>query len=317
MANQLLTVEEGREKILASVPVKSRVQSKALSFISSDKNTMKLKTSDGLLLTFPWQHGQWLRRRYGIDPVMFGKLPESLQRQCWEHLMNEDIELALKLEGTKVIDIQAATSVEDVDYEQWVDTAIEKLKPKGFSNFYHHKNKFGFGLVLEEATEPKTRIGDVTQVGVYFNLNGHVEVAPYSLRLECTNGMLRERLSRFKYEVTLEGFETVSNSVISESRMMVGEMMHLTEKKLEDAGSLVGRLSKMRILTGPQVARVTEDLAQLQSEATEYDLIQAITAHQHQADSDSNRSLDWLVAGGNALTHLHNDHCSKCGVIVA
>ena len=316
MSNQLLSVEEGRKRILDSVPLQARVRSKALKFVSSEKNTMKLQTSDGLLLTFPWQHGQWLRRKFGFDPVMLGKLPESLQKQCWEHLMNEDIELVLKMEGTKVVDIQKATSAEDVDYEKWVDTAIEKLQPQGFSNFFRHSNKFGFGLVLDEAKEPSNRVGDPTQVGVYFSMNGHVQVSPYSLRLACTNGMLREKVSRFKFEVTLEGFETVSKQVIAESRMMISEMNHLTEKKLEDAGSLVGRLSKMHILTGSKVARVTEDLSQLGSDATEYDLIQAITAHQHQANESGN-NLSWLAAGGRALTHLHHDHCSKCGVIVA
>lgn len=311
MSATMTSVDEGVSRIKALIPRIVEVKTSELTYAGSEKNALHLHNlkEEGRLLCLPWSKAQQFRKRTGIDPVMMERLSPELQTQCWEALMREDQDFCFKVVGEQVVAVPIQ-SEELPNYHNLVERLVTKVSPIGFSNIFSRRDKVGFGMVTSRTQEPPTRSGDSVHEGLYVSFNGQAQVQPYNLRLVCTNGMLSMKLQRGT-SVSEENFDSVIDTVIARSTTFTEEFIHLTQNRIENSGGLIGRLSRMHILNSRQVTQIAEQLGTLGDNATEYDLVNMITAMQH----DRENSLSWALAGGNSVNFLHNDHCSHCGTV--
>jgi len=308
----LLSVEDGVQQVHSLLPVLHKVKTKDIKLRDVDKNVLTVSVPDVGDLKMSWAEGQSFKGRTGIDPTMLGRLSNDLKVRAFNELIgNAGDEMQFKTRDTTIVNISPAER-NFPDYRVLLDRAVTFLEGsgqlKGFANIYSNRDKVGFGVVTSAVQTPPKKVNDVVHEGLYFGFNGEARVQPYNYRLVCSNGACAMRFELAQM-VTPETFDVVMRGMVGKAELFTRSFVHLDERPAPQPGNLVGRLSRLRVLNNVQVAQIMQQVATLGGNATEFDLINLITAHQHGRSND----LSWLVAGGQAIAYLHDDHCPNCG----
>lgn len=309
-APKLLPVEEGRAVVMSSLPRVMQLTPQEMAFSSGEGNDLNLRLGQYGVFRFPWSKVQKIRRKFGIDPVLLERVSPNLRVQIWQELMAQAGTDTFSVKADPLHDNVIALNFANktVDYAAWIDAIIQHAKPTGFANFYHKNDIVGFGITTDRTLSPKGK-DDPIHAGVYVSFNGSVQVSAYNVRQVCSNGMLGTQI-RKGFEVSeLDQLPAMLTQALDHAVRLTEQFTHLTEHKLVNSGGIVGHLSRLRILNSRQVTQVSEQLGRLGDEATEYDLINIITAQQHNRENN----LSWLIAGGRSTSYLSEGHCDKCG----
>ncbi len=310
MAPQMIPVDEGLQRIKDLIPKVVQVDPRSIKLVDIQDKTMILKVGDESLSAVG-SECLALKRLTKADRGMLERLTTSTREKCFDELMSclgSSVQLKTR-QGSLMGMVTGEKSLPN--YHNFVDRFMEQVKPIGFSNVVYRKDQISFGMVTEESHTPPKRVDDVINAGIYAQFNGDVRVQPYNMRLVCTNGMIT--MKRSQATVINEGnFNQVVTETMGQTREVIRAFISLAEQRLQNAGGMVGRLASHRILNTRQVRQITEQLAQLGEDATEFDLVNMITRFQH----EQSNSLNWLIAGGRSMNHLHHDHCAHCGAAV-
>jgi hypothetical protein len=304
-------VEVGRGKILTLLPRVEEVVPGQLRLVEAKESALVLDVG-GQSLTMNWAEGQTFHTQTGLDAKMLSRMSPTLRNQAF-------MELVGNLRGPMRFKVRDETIVgflkdqqEYPNYQRFLDRAISEVKPLGIGNIVFSRDKVGFGLVTNSVQAPPTKRDDVIHEGLYFSFNGAPTVEPYNFRMVCSNGMLGIRRLGQAWVLSDDTFSGTITAALETTKRCVTAFTELTTRPIANPGGLVGHLSKIRVLNAQQVQKIVEQVASLGTEATEFDLVNLITAQQHTNEN----SLSWLEAGGRTLEHLHTQHCSHCGTAV-
>lgn len=309
--SNLLGVELGVETIQALIPKAVDIKPAEVSLVDAGEKEAVLSLGEYGPFKLAGAEGKSFRARTGVDFNMLRKLPEEVREVCWRELVGKmEKDFCFKVSGEKIVGIPK----EDVtlpDYRGYLERFVNQVKPKGFANVMMRRGELSFGLVTQDSFVPPKKVDDIVHAGLFATFNGEVKVRPYNMRLVCTNGMTTPRRGH-EFTISEDSFNRDLNTAMESAREFTQSFVDLSERKAENAGGLIGRLSQMKLLNSVQVRQITERLAQLGDDATEFDLVNLITVAQHERSNDSS----WLVAGGSAVNYLKSCHCGHCGASV-
>jgi len=307
-SNTIVPVEEARTYLQGFFP--RYVDCSASDFQLTGVSGSKLDlTLGGSPYRVEWLDGFKFKKVTGIDAPMLGRLSQTVRDAAFGDLMSRvQAPLTAKIRQDRILDISDRDKSEKPDYNKWMDLLLTKTQPVGVANTYIAPDHLSFALVTSATKEPPKRKGDVIHSGILAEFNGRITVREYSYRLACLNGACASRMGG-AVVITEDTFTEVMDRTLQQSSNFLDGLIQLDEHPLADSGALVGGLSRSRILNANQVAAITSRLATLQSGATEYDLVNLMTAIQH----ESNDPQAWAEVGGKAISFLHGNHCASCG----
>ena len=305
--DKILSPEDGVKYVEALLPEVVDVKASDITLSSVGDKTLSLRLGELGNHSLAWKEGQTFKSLTGLDTGMLTLLSEDTRDVCFRELIKKADDFRMKVSSQKIISV-AGKGVMYPKYTEVLHRLVNKVKPIGFSNITVRGDKIGFGLMTQQTIEPASRVGDLLHTGIYVSFNGSVKARPYNMRLACTNGMVGSKIEH-AFTLEEEGFDSTVDNLLKQAGAFTEEFTHLAEKPLTNSGNMLGRLSRMGMLNPTQVDQVAQNLQELGEEATEYDLINLITAFQHTREND----LSWLEAGGMSVRYLHRDHCSHCG----
>ncbi len=311
--NAVYAVDVGLQKIKAMLPASVVVEGKDVKFERWQKGGKQLvlsaKTHE-MALSSAATEG--LKKQCKFDVGMFRRLGD-LQGDIFGLLMESVGTLRFVFGGDDggVVYIDGEESVPD--YMKIFENCVKFLKPKGITNLHRAGDRVSLAFVMDQLTEVPKREGEQIQSGVHVSMNGKIRLSEYNLTLFCTNGMTSAHYDR-GISITDEEFEKILAVVSEDAGKFAMQYSTLTDHKLEDAAGVLSRLRGMKIIPSDILEKSLSGIASLGDEATAYDLVNHVTALQHNSKVGSDPML--LAVGGRMAQALSHKHCAKCGVVV-
>ena len=304
---EMVSVEEGLATVQSYIPEIVRVEPKNLTFEGTNRTAIRLGVGSDKVVDLPWLAGHAFKTRTGLDATMLDKLSSELKLSSFRYLVGRtDDPFVFKVRDGKVVGVPKKE--EEIKDPRPLLDAVSNLTPIGIANIIRAADRIGFGVILDRVFKVQERPDEVIRSGIYVSLNGKLEAGTYNYRQVCSNGMMAYKPGMM-IPVEADNVHGVLASLQDQAATFTENFTKLAAVKVENSGGLVGRLQHERILNSVQVNQVIARIAELGTEATEFDLVNLITSFQH---TQPNR-LDWLYSGGRAVGHFHSAHCERCG----
>jgi hypothetical protein len=178
------------------------------------------------------------------------------------------------------------------------------------------RGEYDLRVTTNHSEAPASRVGDITNSGVQFHLNGTVEASPFTNRLLCTNGMTSmEKGSRYFYtEGDSDSVKAIFSAALTEAREFNRMLQETDEHVLPNIHNFVAQALTMAGSTAALRGQVNDLIAEDAPNKTLWEALQIITriARDHAADRPRKRRQIEAIAGRVLTMHSGGGRCGSC-----
>jgi len=178
------------------------------------------------------------------------------------------------------------------------------------------RGEFDLRLLTNHTMEPKNRVGDVTNSGVMFHVNGTVQAQPFTNRLVCTNGMTRAELGDIlHYEHgNADSIRDIWSQSLEAAKAFNGDIQKLDEVILPNIHTYVSQQLQIAGATASLRGRVNDLIAEKAPNNTLWEALQIVTeiARDYAAERPRKRNQIEAVAGRIVASQAGDGRCGTC-----
>lgn len=295
----MLPINQGRQTIIDLYP--STIPAEGVRFVDVAHDRIYLQVAQRTIHT--------AKPLLGIPVRTFKNLSPSTCTRVIEDLF-ADSQDAFYVDSLG--EIRAVAPPPRVSISDWVDRIFEITRAQHVTNICQTRSGVHFGAVTDSTVEPPSRVGDVIARGLSATINGSVTAAAFTLRLACTNGM-RSITAGNHRRVSEDSYAEDLRYILDRSAILAAHVAGLAGQRLTNGASFLRTLHRSGAITSTQLTRILDLLPSLPDDASQFDLINLITAIQH---DDHENPMRWVNVAGYFVDALTDTRCTRCGHVL-